>query len=223
MATCKDMSCRERTEQDDSTLDESRWNALLCNFSRSGRLNRQWFETISAAYAEPHRHYHGTGHIAHCLQEFDVAKALFEHPREVELAIWFHDVVYDPKAADNEARSAARAVDMLTELEAPHSSIQMVEYFILSTRHLEQPPSPDARLLLDIDLSTLGQSRREYDFYESAIRSEYAWVPEGVYRNARRQILQGFIRRPRIFLSDFFFAKYESKARENIARALAAL
>ena len=69
-------------------------------------------------YSEPHRCYHNLAHIEDCLGEFDRAKQLATDPAAVELAIWFHDAVYDPRAADNEERSAELAKDWLSDLHA---------------------------------------------------------------------------------------------------------
>ncbi|EKF38376.1 hypothetical protein MOQ_001416 [Trypanosoma cruzi marinkellei] len=72
---------------------------------------------IVARYTEPQRHYHTMAHLEEmlsCLARFQ-SEAPVAHrlPAEgtrrlvVELAILFHDAVYDPRRSDNEERSAA--------------------------------------------------------------------------------------------------------------------
>ena len=61
------------------------------------------FQVLEEKYAEPHRHYHNLNHIGFLLRKFDETG---EKSEEIEMAIWYHDAIYDPKAGDNEAQSA---------------------------------------------------------------------------------------------------------------------
>src|SRR5258705_10576692 len=83
-----------------------RWLAL-CKMAGTAEAPAGWYERLTTAYAEPHRHYHNQQHIAECLAEFDQARHLAAQPAAVELALWFHDAVYNPRARDNEEQSAA--------------------------------------------------------------------------------------------------------------------
>jgi predicted metal-dependent HD superfamily phosphohydrolase len=141
----------------------------------------------------------------------------------LETALWFHDAIYDPHTADNEARSAALAVSVLRTARIAASAIAKVERLILATRAHETDANPDTTLLLDIDLAILGSSPAAYQTYAAAIRREYAWVPESEYRTKRAAILTRFLQRPRLFLTEPFFASHETRARANLAEEIQAL
>ncbi|MHA1152879.1 MAG: HD domain-containing protein [Alphaproteobacteria bacterium] len=171
-------------------------------------------------YSERHRAYHTLNHLSHCLDELEDARHLANHPNEVEMALWFHDAIYDPKAKDNEARSAELARHIAKEARLPEAFGKRVRELILATRHHGAPDGADARLLVDIDLSILGRPREAFDEYETNIRKEYHFVPWPEYRSARTAILQSFSNRPAIYSTDFFRRKYESRARANLERSL---
>ncbi|KKL22586.1 hypothetical protein LCGC14_2433980, partial [marine sediment metagenome] len=68
------------------------------------------FVDLDRRYGDPARHYHGWPHIMACLEELDL-EPLSRDPRTLELAFWYHDAVYDSRAADNEQRSADLLLD----------------------------------------------------------------------------------------------------------------
>src|SRR5262249_7257239 len=76
-------------------------------------------DDLRAAGSEPGRPYHDVRHREDCLTQ---AQALPLKPRMrdlVEVALWFHDAVYDPRSADNEERSARWASEALVEAGVP--------------------------------------------------------------------------------------------------------
>lgn len=177
---------------------------------------------VLRAYAEAHRHYHTGEHIARTLELLDGVTARLRHAPEAELAVWLHDVVYDPRAADNEERSAVMAETLLVEGGSPAPTAGRVRALILATRHATPVEDPDARYVVDADLSILGAPRAEFDRYEEQVRREYAFVPEAEWRERRPRILRRFLDRPRIFETPEF-ARFEAPARANLARSLARL
>ncbi len=178
------------------------------------------FDELIRRYGEPHRAYHTLDHIQDCLLQLDQVRDLAEHADEVEMALWCHDVIYDPRAADNELQSAAWGEKILTEGGVSAEVIARVQDLILATRHHTLPDRPDAALMVDIDLSILGRPPAEFDRYDAAIRQEYQWVPEAPYREARAKALEFFLARPAIYQTAWFHDRYEAQARRNLARTI---
>ncbi len=202
-------------------MAQERWEAL---WKRMGCLAPEaHLEKLMAAFAQPHRAYHTLDHVVACLAQFDLAHNYAERPDEVELALWFHDVVYIPAAPDNETQSACWAAQALSEGGVTPSASSRVCDLILATRHVAPPSTPDASLVMDIDLAILGAPPEQFADYERKVRIEYASVPEPVYRQARAQILESFLGRRSIYYTSFFHNLCESLARQNLARSLALL
>ena len=179
-------------------------------------------ERILARYAEPQRHYHTLQHLQECLQHFEAARALAQRPDEVEMALWFHDAIYDTRAGDNERRSADWARQALRDAGVQAASVDRIDDLIMATRHDAVPADADARLLVDIDLSILGAPKPRFDQYEQQIRDEYDFVPRWLFRRKRRAILKGFLARPALYSTPHFRDSLEARARENLRAAIAA-
>lgn len=181
------------------------------------------FDDLVAAHAEPGRAYHTLDHVLDCLARLDESGAAPDDRDLVETAIWFHDVVYDPHRTDNEARSAEWAARTLGPAGVPGATVERIADLIRMTGHTSPPSGRQGSLLCDVDLSILGRDEREFEEYQRRIRQEYAWVPEPLYRAGRARILSAFENRDRIYLTDYFYERYEVRARANLRRALAQL
>ncbi|MER8460458.1 hypothetical protein NKH24_31100 [Mesorhizobium sp. M1300] len=183
---------------------------------------------LSALYDAADRHYHDLGHIEAMLALANDYKALLHDPEAVEAAIWFHDAIYDGRAKDNEARSAALAETKLAG-RADAQRIRRIAAMITATAGHELPSLGDqhavrdAALFLDMDLAILGAAPDVFDAYEQAVRREYQWVDEPMWRAGRAAVLKGFLARPHIFHSEEFRRRFETQARQNMARWLRAL
>src|SRR5262245_10698887 len=175
---------------------------------------------LIARYEEPHRSYHTVDHILDCLKEFRSVVYWAMEKDAIEMALWFHDAVYDPRATDNEEQSANLAENVLRQAKFPDHFIRYVRDLILATRHQAVPELPDAQLLVDIDLAVLGQSAERFDAYEAAIRKEYQWVPKKIFSEKRAAILKSFLDRETIYATPEFQKKYEQKARANLERSI---
>ncbi len=198
-----------------NALSAERWSRLWIVAARKA-APPGLFDGLLARYAEPHRHYHNQQHIAECLLEFDREKERAAETDAVELAIWFHDAGYDPRATDNEERSAELAVVSLQAADAPEVLVSSVRMLVLATKTHDGALHPDAPLLVDVDLSILGQPPERFWEYEASIRAEYAWVDQGIFATKRAEILERFLARTRLYHTESFFARYETQARSNL-------
>ena len=199
--------------------DEDAWQAMWRGLQAT-RPDPQLRSALLQRYAEPHRKYHSTEHLQACLEQFARLRDQAERAHEVQVALWFHDAVYEITSTDNELRSADWAKRAILEAGVGPDCAQRVYDLVMVTRHNVAPSSRDQQVLLDIDLSILGQSPAVFDAYERQISEEYAAVPLAQRRTRRRQILQQFLERPRIYHTDRFFACFEVLARDNLARSI---
>jgi predicted metal-dependent HD superfamily phosphohydrolase len=177
-------------------------------------------DALIARYDEPHRAYHTVQHLRECLGWLDRVGLLADHPAEVELALWFHDAVYDVRRHDNEERSADLARDSLAAVGVDDAVAARVAALVLATRHSAAPSGRDEQVLVDIDLSILGAEPARFAEYDRQIREEYAFVPADTYKLKRREVLQSFLDRPRLYLTEPMHAALEEPARRNLRRAV---
>lgn len=170
---------------------------------------------LKRKYSESHRHYHNLTHIDKMLAALGESG---QGTDEIEMAIWFHDVIYEPKAVCNEADSARFFVRHLGDL-VNSSVAKSVSRLILATDPRRQRSGrADEDLLVDIDLSILGSTWNEYERYCKAIREEYRQVAEDEFITGRRAVLESFLSQP--IYATVYFSKLESSARDNLQREL---
>jgi predicted metal-dependent HD superfamily phosphohydrolase len=177
-------------------------------------------DELVGRYLEPHRYYHNLNHVRQSLDAFDRIVHNLADPFAIEVAIWFHDVVYEPKGAKNEARSAEYASDFLSPTNLSPIVISEIDHLIRLTRQPADPSTEDEKYLIDIDLSTLGAGREQYERYEAMIRKEYADVPDQLYKEGRRALLSTFLNGGHIYRTRYFRERLEAQARANIVREL---
>lgn len=190
-------------------------------WKRMGAKTPADYNLLQALYSLPYRHHHTLeNHIFPTLQEFGNVERLVESPDAIRMAIWWHDVVYDARARDNEERSANLAYDIC--ISGGLKDAAKVKNLVLSTKE-HKLGDLDAMILSDCDYSILGQPEEIFDRYNENINLEFSWLktsPESWsnYVAKRKEFLESL--KSGVFLTPFFIEKYESQARLNIDRAL---
>ena len=201
---------------------------ITTNIAAPLLLPTEMLAELEAAYQMPPRAYHNIQHVHEVTAHYqNVATSVgWQNPKEVYLAVLYHDAIYQAGRKDNEARSAELAslaiekylgnesidsakVKNLIELTAKHGHMH--------SENLEQ----DAAYFLDCDMAILGSDPTQFLTYDKAIASEYRGkLPGWMFQFYRRKFLKGLLDSPRIYLSNFFFKSHEAKARANIEALL---
>jgi predicted metal-dependent HD superfamily phosphohydrolase len=190
------------------------WRILLPGAEALGeRLLDRW--------SEPHRRYHTLDHLAAVLAVVGRYADLARDADAVRLAAWFHDAVYDPRAGDNEERSARLAEAELVGLGA--RAAEAARLVRLTTSHTVEPGDANGALLADADLAILAAAPADYDRYAKAIRAEYTHVPDDAFRAGRAAVLEALAGLPSLFRIVPERAEWEARARTNLARELQTL
>ncbi|TMQ23920.1 MAG: hypothetical protein E6J90_09430 [Deltaproteobacteria bacterium] len=178
---------------------------------------------LLAAWSAGGRRYHDREHLAECLHELDGARAEPGIADIAELALWYHDAIYEPGSPDCEARSADWLLRDATLQAIPHDRALAAAACVRATAHLAgaAPSGPASELVVDIDLAILGRDVLRFMEFEYAIEEEYGGKRGAWYFLARGRFLAAVLASPAIFRTDHFREHYEQRARDNIAALLA--
>lgn len=200
----------------------ARWHALTAPLLPDAARRNAVFKEIAAAYEAPERHYHTLHHLENLLNRLE--KLPLRDAVVVQLAVWFHDVVYSSLRSDNEARSAVQALEFLRETSLEPARQQRVAFLIERTADHTQPQPPDDTDLLyflDADLSILGAPEADYWEYARQVRREYRLVPDLLYRPGRRKVLAKMLAAPVLFQTPEMRTELDAAARRNLAAEIA--
>ena len=205
----------------ESVLDRERFKSLWARSRADHRCGEAEavFDEVARLYSDASRHYHTPEHVAHCLRQFDAASPYMDEPDAVELALWFHDVIYDIHADDNELRSA-QLFDRLAGASMPPELKKLVHELIMVTTHDGLPRTADERFMVDIDLSSFGLPWEEFLRDSAAVRAEFGDMPDDAFYPRQREFMRKLLSRPSFCFTDFFRARHEDQARENIRRTI---
>lgn len=203
---------------------ELSWFSLCEQASIAAATGHSLLQALFTGYHTPYRAYHNLNHIAACLQSAQPYLHQTDDPIAVQLAIWFHDLIYNTQANDNEQQSAQYAYQSLQFAGVSDSLLAEVPRLILTTQtHQAEADDRNAHLLLDADLAILGAAATIYQQYAQAIREEYHWVPDDAYRQGRGRVLQQFHQRPRLYFTEPYTIQLEAQARRNIQQEIETL
>lgn len=202
-------------------MHQSKWASLMSDLGFGENTNM--YNDLRIHYSQKHRKYHNVTHIDSVLFELTSARHVAESYSSIELALWFHDAIYNSFSKTNEKDSADLAASFISENSGTEELQKTVYSLIMATEHNFVPEVNDQKLIVDIDLSILGSSESSYAKFETAIREEYKYVPWFIFRKKRIELLQYFLSRKSIYSTEYYIDLLEKHARKNIESAIVTL
>jgi len=191
---------------------------LIRKYSDSEKYISECWTEIETSYASKSRHYHNLEHLEHMLSELDKVKPQVKNLDTLLFTVFYHDIVYKATKNDNEHQSALLFEKRISKTSFPKlmecmTQIELTKEHKLSADH-------DTNILLDIDLSILGENWEAYKKYSENIRKEYQIYPDFMYRKGRIKVLKSILELDAIYKTDFFKQAYEKQAKENLRHEL---
>lgn len=192
-------------------------------------LRRAWQDVLPGAPAlgeellgrwqEPHRAYHDVRHLAQALGAAQLVSG-GAPSRPARLALWFHDAVYELRPGLDEEASAALAQERLAGL-LPAAEVDEVARLVrLTASHDPEPGDAAGAVVMDADLSILGQPAGRYHVYVRDIRTEYRAVPEEDFQRGRTQVLRSLLALDPLFRTAAGARAWLPAARHNLSEEL---
>lgn len=208
------------------------WSHVAPPATRSNEI----FDDVIGRHRQSHRRYHGVRHVVWVLRHVHaLATALDPAPHRFDLGVtvasaFFHDAVYEPRATDNEVRSAALATRQLRAIDWPESRVDHVADIIVATAHhlvdaavTDAASSLERHVVLDADLAILGSGAAEYQAYATGVRAEYSHLEDHQWCHGRREVLTALLARSRLYATTPACSWWDDQARANVAAERAAL
>jgi predicted metal-dependent HD superfamily phosphohydrolase len=176
------------------------------------------YQQLINAYNEPHRVYHNLGHIKSCLTIFDRVSELMVNPDAVELAIWFHDVIYTIGDKENEQLSANLFMTLTNGLFDNVFRDRVYQHIMATCHDCSEITNADTKLMVDIDLSSFGLPWAEFLIDSKKVRAEMTHLSDIDYNQKQRSFQLSLLDQPYFYNSDYFHKYYEAQAHENLAK-----
>ncbi|MDH0031948.1 MULTISPECIES: metal-dependent hydrolase [unclassified Acinetobacter] len=199
-----------------STLEKS-WRDLDQHYHFSEP--QKMLNKLISAYSEKQRAYHTVQHLYECLTLLESVKPYLNDAHAVALALWFHDAVYDPKAKDNELKSA-ELFEQCLAADLSDQTVIKIKQWILATQKHAPTDELDLQFLLDIDLAILASSPARFVAYEQQIQQEYVWVDPEIYSVKRKEVLRYFYQTEPLYQTEYFQQNFELQAKQNLEKIL---
>ncbi|WP_109435858.1 MULTISPECIES: HD domain-containing protein [Aquimarina] len=193
---------------------------LLSNYTKDVDYIKSLWSDVVKYHSKRNRHYHNLSHLEHLYHNLTEVKNEIKDWDMVIFALFYHDYIYNALKQDNEAQSAKKAVEILHALSIDKHRSLLCKEIILATKGHNISKNSDINYFTDADLSILGSDWENYQVYFKNVRKEYKYYPDFMYNKGRIKVLNHFIAMPVIFKTDYFYHKFELRAKENLRQEI---
>lgn len=193
---------------------------LLTNFTNDNSLINEFWTEIEQYYSDKKRLYHNLSHLQNLLLELLEVKHKIENQNTILFTLFYHDIIYNSLKSDNEEQSAELAEKRMKRINVPATIIENCKSQILATKNHRNNSDSDTNFFTDADLSILGKNETIYQTYSKNVRSEYLFYPTEIYNKGRIEVLEHLLNLNRIYKTEYFYSKYEVRARLNISNEI---
>lgn len=178
-------------------------------------------DELKQLYSQKNRHYHDLEHIAILFQLASAHGVRLSIPQQ--LAIWYHDCIYDATRNDNEQLSCALLVKHHEDNVALNRGYVNRAINIIMDTKTHVGSDYESLAVIDLDLVGLGFDTASYKYATQQIRKEYMHLSDSEWRLGRIAFLNNLLKGEYIFYTNWARDFYEKQARRNIEQELATL
>lgn len=187
------------------------WYQTLNDLTTDDQLIDQTYHIIKYHYSRVYRAYHNLDHLKNMFAILEQSQNS-QQSTPLNLAIFCHDLIYNPRFHDNEYHSMVLGRRLIKLLGGSLILRQRVGEMIMATID-HRSDDLETQILLDCDLAILGSDVQQYQNYLKNIRSEYYWLNGDQWRVGRKKVVEHFLNMDQIF----YQLNLESVARENLS------
>lgn len=171
---------------------------------------------LDLLYSEPHRHYHTMSHIAIMFSLATAHGLKLSVPQQ--LAIFYHDAIYNPTRKDNEEQSNSLFLRHHSGTLLPQYTNRVSSIILDTKTHIAS--CHESFDVLDLDLAGLGFDFDTYMYASEQIRQEYIHLPEDTWIANRKLFLKSMLDKDNLFHTHWGKDFYQIKAMRNMEKEL---
>lgn len=206
---------------------ETTYKKIIRKYTDNEKLiNSLWLHIVTQYSG---RYYHTLEHINNVI--YELSHVNLNNYDATILAAFYHDVIYSVgDIKNNEYKSAMFAKFELMKFDFPYvdevfdmilaTDYSKKEYKYEYLKSEEKELNKDTKYLIDADYSGLGSYNSVYNENTDNIRKEYARYSDEKFNIGRIKFLQKLLNKDSLFLTEYFYNKYEDVAVYNISDEL---
>lgn len=165
-------------------------------------------------YANNRLAYHNWEHIT---EMFMIADNLgIELSQAQNIAILYHDIVYDINRKDNEEQSASYMQRELGETDIDDKVIKTASMIIMDTKH-HIPTIDESAIVIDLDMVHLSFDFDIFLYYRDKIRKEYSKISDKEFYQGENYFFENLLKQNKILFTKYFS---EEQLRQNLKQKI---